>query len=125
MAKPAIFILLIVLFCGYSVVVYTKATESSYSLNAVEQKLVSEGKALYQEYNCQSCHQVYGLGGYLGPDLTNAWSDPARGEHMMRALLQSGGSRMPNFKFNQHQTESILAYLKYIDATSTADRIKK
>ena len=112
------------MFVGYSSIVYTKATQSDYILSTAEQKKVSKGKSIYQQYNCQSCHQVYGLGGYLGPDLTNAWSDPARGENTIRALLQSGGNRMPDFKFNQHQIESLTAYLKYIDGTTAKDRTK-
>jgi nitric oxide reductase subunit C len=124
MARPAIYLILIALFLGYSLVVYTKATESSIIPTPAEQKKISMGKALYQQYNCQSCHQIFGLGGYLGTDLTNAWSDPARGENMMRALLRSGGSRMPDFSFTSEQTESILAYLKYTDATSTADKAR-
>jgi nitric oxide reductase subunit C len=121
MARLVVFIILIALFAGYSVVVYTTATQSDRILSTTEQKLVSQGKSIYQEYNCQSCHQVYGLGGYLGPDLTNAWSDPARGENTLRAFLQSGGNRMPNFNFNHQQIESLIAYLKYIDGTSAKD----
>ena len=119
-----VFLILIALFVGYSSIVYTKATQSDHILSTAEQKKVSRGKSIYQQYNCQSCHQVYGLGGYLGPDLTNAWSDSARGENTIRALLQSGGSRMPNFKFDQQQIESLTAYLKYIDGTTAKDRAK-
>ena len=122
MARFYVFIILIALFAGYSVVVYTTATQSDRILSPTEQKLVSQGKSIYQQYNCQSCHQVYGLGGYLGPDLTNAWSDPARGENTIRAFLQSGGSRMPNFHFNRQQIESLIAYLKYIDGTTVKNR---
>ncbi|MBK8357424.1 MAG: hypothetical protein IPL13_19205 [Saprospiraceae bacterium] len=32
------------------------------------------GKLIWQDYNCNACHQIYGLGGYLGPDLTNVYS---------------------------------------------------
>jgi nitric oxide reductase subunit C len=124
MVRPAIFIILIGLFCAYSVVIYTTATTNKIDLPAAEMKMVAEGKSIYQEYNCQACHQLFGLGGYLGPDLTNAWSDPGRGKIMMIALLQSGGNRMPDFHFNQKQIASLVTYLKYIDATSTADRTK-
>ena len=124
MVRFSVFLILIALFVAYSLVIYTKATQSDPILPTAEQKIVSKGKAIYQQYNCQSCHQVYGLGGYLGPDLTNAWSDPARGENAIRALLRSGGNRMPNFHFDQQQIESLIAYLKYIDATTAKDRAK-
>ena len=67
-----------------------------------------------------SCHQVYGLGGYLGTDLTKAYSDKRRGEAYMRALLQSGGNRMPDFKFNKNQVDALIAYLKYVDQTAAS-----
>ncbi len=31
-----------------------------------------EGWWLWHHHNCQSCHQFFGYGGFLGPDLTNA-----------------------------------------------------
>ena len=34
--------------------------------------LAARGRALWHRRNCQSCHQIYGFGGFLGPDLTNA-----------------------------------------------------
>ena len=119
MAKVAILITLCILYSGYSVLVYTKGTHNRYSFTNTEQALISEGKQLFQEYNCMSCHQVYGLGGYLGTDLTTAYSDKRRGEAYMRALLQSGGSRMPDFKFKPKQIDAIIAYLKYVDTTAT------
>ncbi|HEY0750891.1 MAG TPA: cytochrome c [Chitinophagaceae bacterium] len=119
MAKVAILITLCILYSGYSVLVYTKGTHNRYSFSNSEQELISEGKRIYQEYNCMSCHQVYGLGGYLGTDLTTAYSDKRRGEAYMRALLQSGGSRMPDFKFKPKQIDAIIAYLKYVDTTAT------
>ncbi len=84
-----------------------------------EQKLAEMGKQIYQQYNCQACHQLYGLGGYLGPDLTPAYSDPHRGKMLIKAMLVSGGIRMPAFQFNDEQIEAITAYLKYVDTTAT------
>ena len=124
MVRFSVFLILIALFVTYSLVIYTKATQSDHILPVGEQKIVSKGKAIYQQYNCQSCHQVYGLGGYLGPDLTNAWSDPVRGENMIRAFLKSGGSRMPNFNFDEQQIESLIAYMKYIDGTTAKEGAK-
>jgi len=119
MIRVVIFCLLIALFLGYSFLVYTKGTENNLSFTKAEQQKIREGKHLYQQYNCQACHQIYGLGGYLGPELTTAFSDKNRGENYLRALLQAGGSRMPNFHFSTHQIDALLAYLKYVDTTAT------
>ncbi len=119
MIKVRILLILIVSYVCYSFVIYTKGTESPVKLTAVVQQQVSLGKQLYQQYNCSACHQIYGLGGYLGPELTTAYSDKNRGEDYMRALLQAGGSRMPNFHFNSQQIDALIAYLKYVDTTAT------
>lgn len=119
MAKVAIFLSLFALYAGYSVLVYTKGTQSKQVFSFITQAQINKGKALYQQYNCQSCHQLYGLGGYLGPELTTAFSDPNRGEAYMKALIKSGGSRMPNFHFPDSDVDALVAYLRYIDATAT------
>lgn len=70
---------------------------------------------LYQKHNCTACHQIYGLGGYLGPDLTKVISSRAKNELVMSAMLRSGSQRMPNFNLNEIEIIEIIAYLKYID----------
>lgn len=118
MAKIIIFISLFCSYLVYSSIVYTKGTEAStVAVNSGAASILN-GKKLFQKYNCISCHQLYGLGGYLGPELTNACSDPARGELYMRAFLQAGGTRMPNFHFSAEEVDDIISYLKYVDATA-------
>jgi len=119
MIRVVILLLLIVLYCVYSLLIYTKGTESRLSVTSIEQQKINDGKRLYQQYNCQACHQVYGLGGYLGPELTTAYSDKNRGENFMRAMLHAGGNRMPNFHLNTQQIDALIAYLKYVDTTAT------
>ena len=118
MMKVIVFVLLFALYAGYSILVYTKGTQSKLVYSPAEQTQIAKGKALYQQYNCSSCHQLYGLGGYLGPELTTAWSDKNRGEAYIKALLKSGGARMPNFHFSDEDIEAITNYLKYVDATA-------
>jgi len=114
--KPFIFISLFTLYTGYSLLVYTKGTENhSVDKNSVS---IRQGKLIFQQYNCISCHQIYGLGGYLGPDLTNAWSDPQRGPAYMNALLVSGGSRMPDFHLNKNEVKALMDYFRYVDSSS-------
>jgi nitric oxide reductase subunit C len=117
--KVHLLCVLIISYACYSLVVYTKGTAGTFTPTAETQQAVSLGKQLYQQYNCSACHQVYGLGGYLGPELTTAYSDKNRGEAYMRAMLQVGGSRMPNFHFTTQQIDALIAYLKYVDTTAT------
>ena len=76
------------------------------------------GKVLYQKYNCTACHQIYGLGGFLGPDLTTVVSQQGKGEAYIKAFLQSGTQRMPDFHLSKYDINSLSEYLKYIDSTA-------
>jgi nitric oxide reductase subunit C len=78
------------------------------------------GKLLYQKYNCQACHQVYGLGGYMGPDLTNVYSASGKGPAYIAAFLRNGTSRMPNFHLSERDVSALVAYLALVDATGTS-----
>ena len=67
------------------------------------------GQQLFQESNCIACHQFYGLGGYMGPDLTNVISN--RGEAYSRAFISAGTASMPNFGLNQEEVTALVAFL--------------
>ncbi|MCZ2460972.1 MAG: cytochrome c [Chitinophagales bacterium] len=122
--KMVIFIILFVAYITYSAVVYTKGTKSNIQLPETEWAKVNRGKLLYQQYNCTSCHQLYGLGGYLGPELTTAYSDSLRGETYMRAFLKNGGSRMPNFHLADTDIDALVSFLKYVDQTAVTYKHK-
>lgn len=113
--KTLAMVLLCVTFFSYSFCLYL--------LPPIKVKEVSEetgyGKLLWQQYNCNACHQVYGLGGFLGPDLTNTYS--TRGPAYTKAILQSGTVTMPNFQFSERELKGLMAYLKNIDASGKAD----
>ncbi|MBK6929499.1 MAG: cytochrome c [Saprospirales bacterium] len=74
------------------------------------------GKSLWQRNNCISCHSLVGLGGHLGPDLTNAFS--RRGEGYIRYVLNHGSKKMPAFHLSPAEQNALIAYLKAIDSTS-------
>ena len=78
------------------------------------------GKLIFQEYNCTACHQLYGLGGYMGPDLTNVISTPGKGEAYARASIQGGTQRMPNFHLNEPQVADLIAYLTQVSKTGNS-----
>ena len=75
-----IFFVLFVCFIAFSVWIYTIPLFSPSQYSEKELHLVAEGRLVWQKYNCHTCHQLYGLGGYLGPDLTNVYSRTANNE---------------------------------------------
>ena len=104
--------LLIISFV-YSFFVYSQSSRT-------EQVLTSEslrGQKLWQNNNCSACHQLYGLGGYLGPDLTNVYSNPKKGEVIIKAFLNSGVKTMPKFNFSEKEKNDLVAFLKQVDKT--------
>jgi nitric oxide reductase subunit C len=118
LSKISIFISLFAVYIAYSFIVYTKGTEKNMLYSPAELENIDRGKKLFQQHNCISCHQLYGLGGYLGPELTTAWSDPYRGEAYMKAFLKNGGLRMPKYNFNDDEINAIISYLRYVDSTA-------
>lgn len=102
-------------FVCYSAYVYTRGTEASHVLPMTE--AARRGQDLFQQKNCIACHQFYGLGGYMGPDLTNVVSkySPA----YARAFIASGTTRMPDFDFTGEEIDALVAYLEFVDSTGT------
>lgn len=73
------------------------------------------GLKLWRSNNCQVCHQVYGFGGFLGPDLTNVASrlDPIAFER----ILTYGQKQMPAFGLDKEKVNSLVAFFDELDAT--------
>ena len=113
--KIMIISFLLIAFIAYSSFLYFNLPYKSVSVTDAQYR----GKLLWQKYNCTACHQVYGLGGYLGPDLTNVYS--LRGPNFIEAILQKGTTVMPNFNLKENEISDLKAYLKNMDASGTAD----
>ena len=111
----AIFGTLCAAFVFYSAYVYTKGTEAHHVSPISD--AARHGAQVYQDYNCVACHQFYGLGGYMGPDLTNVISN--RGEMYARAFIASGTARMPNLGLAADEVDAVIAYLAFVDQTGT------
>jgi nitric oxide reductase subunit C len=75
----------------------------------------SRGWQLWHDSNCQSCHQLYGFGGFLGPDLTNA--APRLTEARLDAILTEGSTLMPPFGFDAGERAALLAFFTELDRT--------
>lgn len=110
-----IFCTFFLLFIFYSFFIYTDGTAVNKNIT-ISSKAI-RGKFLWQKYNCNSCHQLYGLGGYIGPDLTNTMSAQGKGEFYARAILQYGMDAMPDFHLNEKEINAFIEFLKYTDKT--------
>jgi nitric oxide reductase subunit C len=73
------------------------------------------GKRVWLRENCQSCHQIFGLGGYLGPDLTNVAD--RRGREYMAVVLREGRGEMPRLALADDDVERLIDYLEYVGRT--------
>ena len=113
--KQIIAVTLIIIFLFYSLYLYLSLPVKEGPVTNMELK----GKSIWQQSNCIACHQVYGLGGYLGPDLTNTYT--LRGPAYITAFLQSGTAIMPKFHLKKIEIEALLAYLQNLDASGKAD----
>ena len=90
----------------------------NYPRDGVGPKLSQAGKhglEIWRRNNCQACHQIYGYGGFLGPDLTNImvrrpyedWTD----------ILTRGRKQMPAFELDEDECEAIVAFLTETSST--------
>src|SRR5690554_1410938 len=86
--KYVLFLLLLsAFFLAYNFNIYT-GKEDYGDIRLSEKAL--QGQNLWLKNNCNSCHQIYGLGGYLGPDLTNVYSFRKGDDTYLKAMFNSG-----------------------------------
>lgn len=109
----SILIALSLLFGIYTVVVYNDLGEGGERPD----RAARHGMRLWQEQNCQSCHQFYGLGGYMGPDLTNVAS--RRGEAVIRTFVRHGTGRMPAHELTEEEMDDLIAFLRWVDRSGS------
>ncbi|MCC7301331.1 MAG: cytochrome c [Bacteroidia bacterium] len=103
-------------FGVYSWMVYESGAGEERGMEMLTEDAKS-GKLKFQERNCIACHQLYGLGGYMGPDLTNVISAAGKGPAYAESFLRNGSSRMPDFDFSEEEIRQLLAFLAYVDKT--------
>lgn len=113
-----IFVLLCLSFLVYSFTIYIKPSQQIQTPK-FDASVAAAGKLIWQKYNCQSCHQLYGLGGYLGPDLTNVFS--RKNETIIKGIVGSGVRSMPAFQIPDEEFTQLIEFLKQADASGNAD----
>lgn len=112
--RHCVFLLLLSVFAVQSYYVYTDGTAMAGLPPA--SKSAIRGQQIFRDKNCTACHQFYGLGGYMGPDLTNIISNEDKGEDYARFFIEEGSIKMPNFNLNEPQVNDLIEFLKYVDA---------
>ncbi len=115
-----IYILLCCTFLMYSFSIYIKPSFNS-SNHKFDTNKATLGRLVWQKYNCQSCHQLYSLGGYLGPDLTNIISQPGKGKQYIQAMVVAGNKQMPAFHLSDLEMDELFEFLLSVDASGKAD----
>lgn len=73
----------------------------------------ARGLELWRRHNCAACHSLYGLGGHIGPDLTNVAR--RRDEAYLRHVLRYGLGGMPPPAIDAQRAAELIAYLRQID----------
>ena len=74
----------------------------------------ARGRQIWDRARCSVCHSLYGLGGHLGPDLTDAHG--RLGPDAVRAFVLHGGSVMPAFALDAEELTALLAFLHEVDS---------
>jgi nitric oxide reductase subunit C len=113
--KFIVFSVLCIGFLSYSGYLYSHLPFSKPNFSVSE----AQGKALWQKHNCTACHQIYGLGGYLGPDLTNEYT--LRGNIFIQIFLKTGNTTMPNYHLSETEILQLTDYLKSVDQSGKSD----
>jgi mono/diheme cytochrome c family protein len=76
---------------------------------------LTEGRHLFETQGCRGCHKLNGVGGSIGPDLTEEGASHRSPEWLERHFLApnqvSAGSAMPNFHFTREQARELTYYM--------------
>ncbi len=67
------------------------------------------GLLRWRAQNCNVCHQLYGFGGYLGPDLTHVAERVDQASFLQ--ILRAGTGPMPAFSLSDEEATELYAFL--------------
>lgn len=80
-----------------------------------------QGWQVWRDYQCESCHTIYGLGGIYGPDLTESYEQ--RGADYLRDFMLNPPAfypnqrLMPRFTLTQTEIDHLIDFLRYVGST--------
>ena len=97
---------LVAAFAAQTTLVYLDDAASTFETLTEE---AVRGRRLWHKHNCQSCHQIHGFGGFLGPDLTNAAQRLT--DERLEEVLTVGVAQMPAFHLNEDERLDLAIFL--------------
>jgi nitric oxide reductase subunit C len=114
--RRALLAVLVLTFVGQTWLVYgDEGTEVRLEGDALA------GSQLWHDGGCQTCHQIYGYGGFIGPDLTNLrgrLGAPGMAARLDDVLV-TGPGQMPDFGMPPEDRARIGAFLTEMDRTGS------
>ncbi len=76
---------------------------------------LTEGRRLFETEGCHGCHKLNGVGGSIGPDLTQEGANNRSPQwleaHFLSPSKVSPGTAMPNFHFTHQQARALTYYM--------------
>ncbi|HEU5457965.1 MAG TPA: c-type cytochrome [Terracidiphilus sp.] len=76
---------------------------------------LTEGRHLFETEGCHGCHKLDGVGGTIGPDLTEEGASERSPHwleaHFLNPRAESPESAMPNFHFTHEQARALTYYM--------------
>jgi len=79
-----------------------------------DSEIITQGKRLFEEEDCLSCHSIYGQGGKVGPDLAYVGRRKPVDwimQHIKDPQSASPGTVMPKFGFLDEEVKAITVFL--------------
>ncbi len=75
------------------------------------------GIKAWRSSNCTACHSTFGLGGHIGPDLTNIYEK--KGPEYIHYVLENGIGNMPKLALSEEERNQLVDYLKHLNTITT------
>ena len=100
-----------ILMIGIWMVVFSFAMSFAYG----EEELCGKGKEIFTQKKCSMCHKIEGVGGKIGPDLSDE-GDKGRSEEWLIKYFKDPKSTMPEAKMRpvkgtDEELKALAAYM--------------
>lgn len=106
---------------GYIVVAccvfFSSGNAKNHNASSSQHGSYLEGKQIWNSHQCSICHSIFGLGGHLGPDLTNVSS--RQDDIYIRNIIRTGVKKMPSYDLSDEEMSALYDYFYYLNTLGT------